>query len=167
MRGKRPNRGGSLLASHPAPRTRMVDLRVSAEEMKAMAPANNRGRESFLQAVGPHRRMLLEDQVKLNDPGGSLYIIRNLAKDGWNGMLRFYEGEVWRLRGARGDNVLAAQSYAAAVAYPDAPAEAWRAHGYSLMKTGRHQEGRTALRRYLALAPNAPDAPMVRQAVGI
>lgn len=167
MRGKRPNRGASLLASHPAPRTRMVDLRASAVEMKATMPASNRGRESFLKAVGPHRQMLLEDQVKLNDPGGSLYIIRNLAKDGWNGMLRFYEGEVWRLRDSRGDNVLAAQSYAAAVGYPDAPPEAWRAHGYALLRTGRQQEGRVALRRYLAMTPNAPDAPMVRQTAGL
>lgn len=167
MRKKRPNRGTSLLASHPAPQNRMIDLRASAREMKALMPANNRGRESFLKAVGPHRRMLLEDQVRLNDPGGSLYIIRNLAQDGWNGMLRFYEGEVWRLRGDRGDNILAAQSYAAAVVYPDAPPEAWRAHGYALIKNGRQEEGRNALRRYLALAPNAPDAPMVRQTAGL
>jgi len=167
VRKKRPTRSGSLLASHPAPRTRMVDLRASAQEMQTIAPAANRGRESFLKAIGPYRKMMLEDQVKLNDPGGSLYIIRNLAKDGWNGLLRFYEGEVWRLRDEPGDNVIAAQSYAAAVAFPDAPPEAWRAHGYSLIRSGRRDEGRTALNRYLALAPNAPDAPIVRQTVGL
>lgn len=167
LRKKRPSRNTSLLASHPAPRTRMVDLRASAQEVRGLAPAGNRGRERFLQAIGPHRQMLLEDQVKLNDPGGSLYILRNLAKDGWNGLLRYYEGEVWRLRGDRGDNELAAQSYQAAVAFPDAPPEAWRAHGYALLKSGRTPEGRAALGRYLALAPNAPDAPMVRQAAGL
>ena len=115
-------------------------------------------------------KMLLDDQVKLNDPGASLYIIRNLAKDGWNGLLRFYEGEVWRLRGARGDSALAGQSYAAAVAFPDAPPEAWRAHGYPLLKDGRRDEGKAALNRYLSLAPNAPDAAMVRyslSAIGV
>lgn len=166
-RRKRPRRNTSLLASHPAPRTRMVDLRASAQEMRAIAAGSNRGRESYLKAIGPHRKMLLEDQVKLNDPGGSLYILRNLAKDGWNGLLRFYEGEVWRLRGEPGDHALAAQSYAAAVTYADAPPEAWRAHGYALLKTGRTPEARAALNRYLALAPNAPDAPMVRQLAGL
>ena len=145
----------------------MVDLRASAQEMRSIGGGSNRGRESYLKAIGPHRKMLLEDQVKLNDPGGSLYIIRNLAKDGWNGLLRFYEGEVWRLRDEPGDNVIAAQSYAAAVAFPDAPPEAWRAHGYSLLRSGRREEGRVALNRYLALAPNAPDAPIVRQTVGL
>ena len=80
--------------------------------------------------------MLLDDQVKLNDPGASQYLIETLAQDGWNGLLRFYEGEVWRLRNRPGDDVRAAQSYAAAVAYPDAPADAWRWHGISLMKAG-------------------------------
>ena len=100
--------------------------------------------------------------MKLNDPGASLYVIRNLAKDGWNGLLRYYEGEVWRLKGGKGDDALAGRSYAAAIRYPDAPPEAWRAHGYQLLKEGRSEEGKAALNRYLALAPRAPDAAMVR-----
>ncbi|HWH22953.1 MAG TPA: M48 family metallopeptidase [Allosphingosinicella sp.] len=167
MRRKAPRRNYSLLASHPAPQSRMTDLRISASEVGIAGGRNDRGRERYIKALGPWRRQFLEDQVKLNDPGGSLYIIRNLAQDGWNGLLRFYEGEVWRLRGERGDAALAAQAYAAAVAYPDAPAEAWRAHGYALIKGGRNEEGRSALRRYLALAPNAPDAPFVRQTAGL
>lgn len=165
MRHKRARRGYSLLATHPAPEQRMVDLRASAREVATPA-GRERGRERYLQTLGALRRTLLDDQVKLNDPGASLYIVRNLAKDGWNGLLRFYEGEIWRLRGARGDGALAAQSYAAAVRYPDAPPEAWRAHGYQLLKEGRRDEGLTALRRYLSLAPQAPDAAMVRHSLG-
>ncbi|HEX2764375.1 MAG TPA: M48 family metalloprotease [Allosphingosinicella sp.] len=165
MRKKRPKRGYSLLATHPAPKQRMVDLRASAREVATPA-GRERGRERYLKALGPLRRTLLDDQVKLNDPGASLYIVRNLAKDGWNGLLRFYEGEIWRLRGAKGDSALAGQSYAAAVQYPDAPPEAWRAHGYQLLKEGRRDEGTAALRRYLSLAPQAPDAAMVRHSLG-
>ncbi|HEX8224984.1 MAG TPA: M48 family metalloprotease [Allosphingosinicella sp.] len=162
MRRKRYRRRYSLLETHPAPETRMVDLRASAREVTT-ARTTDRGRERYLQALGEHRRTLLDDQVKLNDPGASLYVIRNLAKDGWNGPLRYYEGEVWRLKAGKGEDALAARSYAAAVGYPDAPPEAWRAHGYQLLKQGRGEEGRAALNRYLALAPRAPDAAMVRQ----
>ena len=109
------------------------------------------------------RPMLLDDQVKLNDPGASQYIVENLAQDGWNGLLRFYEGEVWRLRNRAGDDARAAQGYAAAVQYPDAPADAWRWHGIMLQKTGRIPEAKGAYQRYLAMAPNAPDAPFIRQ----
>jgi len=162
VRRKRRRRRYSLLETHPAPETRMVDLRASAREVTTAA-TTDRGRDRYLRALGDHRRTLLDDQVKLNDPGASLYIVRNLAKDGWNGLLRYYEGEIWRLKGGPGDSALAGRSFAAAVAYPDAPPEAWRAHGYQLLKDGRSEEGRAALKRYLALAPRAPDAAMVRQ----
>ncbi|HEX8578065.1 MAG TPA: M48 family metalloprotease [Allosphingosinicella sp.] len=161
MRRKRRKRGYSLLATHPAPEERMVDLRASAREVTTSRTAE-RGRERYLSAIGAHRKTWLDDQVKLNDPGASLYLLRSLARDGWTGLLRFYEGEVWRLRGQAGDSALAGQSYAAAVTLPDAPPEAWRAHGQQLIRDGRREEGRVALQRYLALAPQAPDAAMVR-----
>ena len=65
-----------------------------------------------------------------------------------------------------GDEARAAQSYAAAVAYPDAPADAWRWHGIALMKAGRMAEARQAFARYLTMKPDAPDAAWVRQMAG-
>ena len=123
------------------------------------------GRARYLSTIAEIRPTLLDDQVKLNDPGASQYIVNTLAKDGWNGLLRFHEGEIWRLRNSqsKGDEARAAQGYAAAVAYPDAPADAWRWHGIMLMKQGRSTEARAAFARYLLLAPTAPDAAMVRQ----
>ena len=112
------------------------------------------------------RPTLLDDQVKLNDPGASQYLIETLAQDGWNGLLRFYEGEVWRLSNRPGDDIRAEQSYAAAVVYPDAPADAWRWHGISLMKQGRSAEAKAAFTRYLTMKPDAPDAAWVRQMAG-
>jgi len=165
-RRKRRDRGYSLFATHPAPESRMADLRVSAAEVTRPGRAYDNGRSRYLQALGPFRQMMLDDQVKLNDPGASQYLIETLAQDGWNGLLRFYEGEVWRLRNRRGDDARAAQSYAAAVGYPDVPADAWRWHGISLMKAGRRAEAKAAFQRYLAMKPDAPDAAWVRQMVG-
>ncbi len=162
MRRKRPKRGYSLFASHPAPESRMVDLRASAREVKGGTGEAARGRERYLQAIGKYRQRLLDDQVKLNDPGASLYIVQNLAKDGWTGLLRYYEAEIWRLRGEKGDAERAALGYAAAVQLPDAPPEAWRNHGYAELRAGRREQGKAALARYLAMAPTASDAAMVR-----
>ncbi|HEX8642258.1 MAG TPA: M48 family metalloprotease [Allosphingosinicella sp.] len=159
---RRHRRRQSLLATHPAPESRMQDLALSAREVKQPGRSYDRGRDRWLAAIAPHRKRLLDDQVKLNDPGASLYIIHKLAEDGWNGLLRYYEGEAWRLRGRPGDREKAQQSYALAVAYPDAPPEGWRAHGYALIQAGQREPGRAALQRYLALAPDAPDAAMVR-----
>ena len=164
-RRKRRDRGHSLFATHPAPETRMADLKLSAAEVTVPGRTYDSHRARYLQAIAPVRKKLLDDQVKLNDPGASEYLIQTLARDGWNGLLRFYEAEVWRLRNRQGDDLRAAQGYAVAVAYPDAPPEAWRWHGLSLMKAGRQVEARAALSRYLAMQPNAADAPFIRQMI--
>ena len=164
-RNKRVDRGYSLFSTHPAPRARRADLKASAAELTLPGRTFERGRERYLQALQPIRATLFDDQVKLNDPGASTYIVETLAKDGWNGQLLFARGEIDRLRNNQARQQLAAGYYARAVAYPDAPADAWRWHGVMLMKQGRTGEGRTALQRYLALAPNAPDAPFVRQMI--
>ena len=164
-RNKRRRRG-SLFDSHPSPDSRLADLRLSASEVTVPGRGYDSRRARYLSAIGKIRPMMLDDQVKLNDPGASTYLIQTLAQDGWNGLLRFYEGEVWRLRNRPGDEARAAQSYAAAVVYPDAPADAFRWHGIQLLKNGRSAEARAAFSRYLTMKPNAPDAAWVRQMVG-
>lgn len=161
-RRKRRQRG-TLFDTHPSPDSRLADLRISAAEVTVPGKAYDDGRARYLKKIGGIRQMLLDDQVKLNDPGGSQYLLNTLAMDGWNGLLRYYEGEVWRLRNRAGDEARAAQSYAVAVAYPDAPAEAWRWHGLELIKQGRSGEGKAALSRYLQMKPTAADAPFIRQ----
>jgi hypothetical protein len=156
---------GSLFDTHPSPDSRLADLRLSAAEVTVPGKLYNDYRARYLGVLGPFRQTLLEDQVKLNDPGASQYLINTLAQDGWNGLLRFYEGEIWRLRNRPGDEERAAQSYAAAVLYADAPADAYRWHGIQLLKAGRTGEAKAAFARYLTMKPNAPDAAWVRQMV--
>jgi predicted Zn-dependent protease len=150
----------SSFSTHPPTENRMQDLRESA---KAMPDAEgDHGRQRHHEALAPIRSMLLEEQVRLNDPGANLYLLNRLANDRWDGTLRYYEGEVYRLRDETDDAQRAANAFALAVAEPDAPPEAHRAHGYALLKAGRNEEGRQALARYLELAPDAKDAAMVR-----
>ncbi|MDP9422588.1 MAG: M48 family metalloprotease [Pseudomonadota bacterium] len=164
-RGKRRRRDFTLFETHPSPDARMADLRISAAEVRQPGKYYDAYRTRYLAALAQLRPSLLDDQVKLNDPGASQYIVNTLAKDGWNGLLRFYEGEIWRLRNSqsKGDESRAAQGYAAAVMFPDAPPDAWRWHGIMLLKQGRSVEARAAFARYLQLSPNAPDAALVRQ----
>ena len=162
-RRKHRERDFSLFSTHPSPESRLADLKISAAEVTVPGKAYDAYRDRYVGALAKVRPIMLDDQVKLNDPGASQYIVNTLAKDGWNGFLRFHEGEIWRLRNRNGDDVRAAQGYAAAVAYPDAPADAWRWHGIMLMKEGRSTEARAAFARYLLMAPTAPDAAMVRQ----
>ncbi|MFC7537710.1 M48 family metallopeptidase [Sphingomonas sp. GCM10030256] len=164
-RRKRPRRDYSIFSTHPVPKERMADLRASANELVMAGRQYDRGRERYLAQMAQHRPMLLDDQIKLNDPGASRYVVETLAKDGWNGVLLTAMGDINRLRNGDGHQRLAANYFASAVAYPDAPADAWRWHGIYLMKSGRAAEGRQALQRYLTMAPNSPDAPFVRQMI--
>lgn len=155
-------------STHPPPRQRMLDLAETAMslEMRSGRADSSDGDVEWRRALEPHLQMLLYEQVKLNDPGASLTIIERHSRRGWNGVLRYCEGEVFRLRGAPGDEALAASAYAAAVGYPDAPADAWRAHGYALRRCGRVDEGNRALAQYLSMSPGARDAAMVRFTIG-
>lgn len=166
-RRKHRDRDFSLFTTHPSPDSRMADLKISAAEVRQPGKTYDAYRDRYLKALAGLRPTLLDDQVKLNDPGASQYIIDTLAKDGWNGLLRFHEGEIWRLRNSqsRGDEERAAQGYAAAVMYADAPPQAWRWHGVMLLKQGKAAEAREAFTRYLQMSPDAPDAALVRQMV--
>ena len=164
-RRKRRRRDFNIFETHPSPDARMADLRISAAEVRQPGRVYDAYRARYLTAIAKIRPTMLDDQIKLNDPCASQYIVNTLAKDGWNGLLRFNEGEIWRLRGSskREDEARAAEGYAAAIMYPDAPADAWRWHGIMLLKQGRGTEARAAFARYLQLSPNAPDAALVRQ----
>jgi predicted Zn-dependent protease len=165
-RRKRRHRDIGLFGTHPTPESRMADLRISAAEIMRPGVTYDPRRASYLAAIAKIRPTLLDDQVKLNDPGASQYVVNTLARDGWNGLLRYNEAEIWRLRNRKGDDIRAAEGYAVAVRYLDAPPDAWRWHGIMLTKAGRRDEARAALTRYLAMTPNAPDAAFVRQMMG-
>ena len=164
-RGKRYRPRSSTLSTHPPDEMRMLDLTLSAREVEAIiipGRSYRDGRDEWRAAVAPVRATLIEEQVKLNNPGGSLYLINALAQDGWDGTLRYYEGEAYRLRDDSGDAARAASAYSAAIEFPDAPPEAWRAHGYALIKAGQATDGHAALAHYLDAKPHASDAAMVR-----
>jgi predicted Zn-dependent protease len=160
---KYKDRSESMYSTHPPTEDRLQDLSDTAEHLSTVPVTNATDRrDEWLAAIAPHRAMLLEEQVKLNDSGASLYLLESLAQDGWTGVLRYNEGEVYRLRNVEGDDVKAAEAYAASTALPDAPAEAWRAHGFALIKAGKKPEGHEALNRYLTMKPDARDAGIVR-----
>src|SRR5207248_9863022 len=118
-RGNHRHRGG-IFDTYPSSDARMADLRADAIELTVPGKAYDNGRHRYLSTIAEIRPTLLDDQVKLNDPGASQYLIETLAQDGWNGLLRFYEGEVWRLRNRPGVDIRAEQSYASAIVYPGA-----------------------------------------------
>src|SRR5207247_448384 len=65
---------GSLFDTHPSSDARMADLRADAIELTVPGKAYDNGRDRYLATIAEIRPTLLDDQVKLNDPGASQYL---------------------------------------------------------------------------------------------
>lgn len=149
----------AFTASHPPDAER-------AAYLTALAAPESEGRDdgaaNYRAALAPWIGEFLSDQIKLNDFGGSEYIIAGLAESGWTADLCLARGELYRTRGNQRDLVHAVGFYANAIEFDPAMASAYRGLGLSLMKTGRREEGVRALAKYLELVPEASDAKMIR-----
>jgi TPR repeat protein len=104
--------------------------------------------------------------VKLNDFGGSDYLLSELAKiHGWTGELLFARAELYRERGNPRDLVTASQLYDQAIKAGHNTPESYRGLGLTLLKGGEVSSGRAALSEYLKLKPNAGDAKIIETLV--
>lgn len=163
---KRKVRGeGGLFATHPATPERMADLRAQAAALATTGP-RDLGAARYRAALTPFWADFIDDQVKLNDFGGSEQLLAQLAGDRWTGDLLYARAELFRARGQEGDFATAAKLYADALTAGGAPAEAERGLGLSCLRIGRTDEGRAALKRYLALKPDAGDRAMMTMMAG-
>lgn len=148
----------SFFASHPPDGER-------ADYLYALAAPDGEGKgegeDRYAAALAPWLTAFLDDQIALNDFGGSEFIINRLAESGWTADLWRARGDLFRGRGHPRDLMNAADFYGKAVALNPDLAEAQRGLGLSLIKTGRATEGRAALERYLELKPDASDAAMI------
>lgn len=152
----------AFFASHPPDEER-------ADYLYALAAPDgevrDEGAERYVAALSPWLTAFLDDQIALNDFGGSEFIINRLAESGWTADLWRARGDLFRARGNPRDLINAVDFYAKAVALNPDLADAHRGLGLSLIKTGRSNEGRAALERYLELKSDASDATMIRMTI--
>lgn len=148
----------AFTASHPPEGERAGYLAALAEPTGA---ERDDGALRYREALSAWLPVFLEDQIKLNDFGGSEYIIANLAESGWTPSLWLARAELYRTRGNQRDLVNAVQFYSNAIELDANLAVAYRGLGLSLIKTGSQSQGQAALVKYLALKPDADDAKMI------
>lgn len=153
----------SIFNTHPLETERLAALSAQA---KTLAVGGAVGRDRHRAAIRPHLAAWLDDDLRRKDFGQTLFIIDRLAAGGEDlGVLNFYRGEAYRLRRGDGDTAKAAEAYLKAVAYPDAPVSAWRELGDQRRRGGDPDGARAAYDSYLAKAPQAEDAWIVRDAL--
>lgn len=106
---------------------------------------------------------LFDSLVKGNEFAAADYVIQARGNAlGWDGLLLYARGELYRLRGNPRDMVTARGFYEQAIATGTAPAEAWRGSGLTAFRGGDQVAGRAALAEYLIRMPGAPDAAAMK-----
>jgi predicted Zn-dependent protease len=148
----------AFTASHPPNAERASYL---AELASPAGNSRDDGEEGFRNALAPWLPLFLSDQIKLNDFGGSEYIINELAESGWTAELWLARAELYRARGNQRDFANAADFYSKAISIKPELADAYRGLGLSLIKTGQTARAQQALEKYLELKPGASDGSMI------
>lgn len=157
---KKPDfKGVAFFADHPPDAERAENTLRLADPAAA---GRDDGAAAYTAALAPYLPDILNDQIKLNDFGGSDYLIQAMGDDcGWTPALYFARGELYRSRGYPRDITNAIGFYGEAIAGNSTMAEAYRGLGLAQLRAGLMPEGRSSLQTYLKLAPQAKDAAMI------
>jgi hypothetical protein len=151
-----------FFATHPPTAERLTTLREQAERTYTPEQVWRVGRAEWAAAMAPIRPALLRDELRRRDFARTAVLLdRLLAAEPRSGLLRFYQGEMFRLRAGEGDEGRALDAYQQALAGDDPPAEVHRSVGLLRLRRGERVQARAAFERYLAAAPAAEDRAMI------
>jgi predicted Zn-dependent protease len=149
-------------ADHPAMEERAAHYRELIA--RAERRGGDVGAEPYRAAVEPLLAANVEADLALGRVrSAKLALDRMLAAPAAGGDAHFWLGE-WHRLAAPSDGASFAEAeraYARATELKPGSARAWRALGLVLRDLGRGAEAAAALERALALAPDAPDAPVL------
>jgi predicted Zn-dependent protease len=151
-------RPSPLFASHPAPEERMEVL----EKLAQANPGGGAKEAEWNQAVKPFLHQWLGDEVKRGQREESLALLGRMIARSPNGDYLYARGETYRLRGKEGDLDAALADYRAAVGAGGEPPETYRGLGAVYRSRKEMPEAKASFQRYLEVAPNAPDAAMIK-----
>lgn len=148
-----------MFATHPAPEDRQQALARLAEVDAGGAT----GEEPWQKAMNPFRHEWIMDEVKRRQYDESLALLDRLVTRRTNqSEYLFARGEVYRMRAANSDADAALADYRAAIAAGGEPAETHRSLGILQRSRNELPDARASFEKYLGMAPNAPDAALIK-----
>ncbi|WP_375426843.1 M48 family metalloprotease [uncultured Sphingomonas sp.] len=161
-RKRRKRSEGGMFASHPPSAER-----IAALDAQAAGRAGELGADRYRAALAPFWADFIDDQVKINDFGGTELLLAQLAGGRWTPDLLYARAELYRARGAAGDYERAVGFYESALAAGTAPAEAHRGLGLCYLRVGQAVRGKASIGRYLEIKPGASDRAMMTMLTGV
>lgn len=156
--GKDAGKRSPMMATHPPVESRRDDLLALAGP-----PGGDVGEADFQRAIAPWRLDWLLDEVRRGQYEESLVLFdRLLARNPADIQVCFARGEIRRLRAGPDDLPQAVQDLSAAARHDSAPALTFRSLGLAQRQRQDFAAAAQAFERYLALAPDAADAALIR-----
>lgn len=156
--GKDAGKTGDIFDTHPVTAGRRDELK----ELAGTA-GGDLGEERFRKAIAPLRFGWIQDEVKRGQFEESLILFnRMLKKDPQDAEVLYARGEVYRLRDDGGDAARALADLEGASRMDRAPAETFRSLGLVYQQRQDRPAAAQAFQAYLAKAPQAADAALVR-----
>ncbi|HVZ43208.1 MAG TPA: M48 family metalloprotease [Ramlibacter sp.] len=156
--GEDAGRRSPLFATHPPVANRRDDLLKMAGEGGGFL-----GEREFRAVIAPLRFGWIEDEIQRGQYEESLVLFdRLLKRDASDAEVLYARGEVYRLRDEQDDLDRGFADLLKASASPKAPAQALRSLGLVYRRRNDAGGARQSFERYLAVAPDAPDAALIR-----
>ncbi len=155
--------GSPFFASHPSPKDRLTTLDSYARILTSeKADHGEKATDRFLEHMTPYWKTFLDDELRLNQPGKTEFILDNLIDNNVvPGVVHFYKGELYRQRKETGDTDLARQHYQQALQADYFLPETYRSLGLLHLKEKRMQDAMENLKLYLEASPDAEDREMI------
>jgi predicted Zn-dependent protease len=156
--GKDAGKHNEIFSTHPTSAGRRDELLALAGE-----PRGDKGEQRYRQAIASMRLGWLQDEVKRGQYEESLVLFERMLKhDPQDGEVLYARGEVYRQRDDGGDSDRALADLERASRTAKVPAETFRSLGLLYRQRNDGVAAAKAFQTYLAQAPQAPDAAMVR-----
>jgi predicted Zn-dependent protease len=154
-----PTQNSVLFATHPG-----VDERAQALSELAAGMGGDTREAEYRAQIAPLRQGLLEDELKRGRLPESVALLnRMIARESDSAELLHFRGEARRLSGAEAELPLALDDFQAALKAPKPLPLTQRSLGYLYRTLQQPAAARAAWTEYLAQAPNAPDAALIKQ----
>ena len=156
------NKPLAFLASHPAPEERIENLKKQTQDYENIETKKNE--KKLKEKTSPHLKKWIKDEMRLkNKVEQTEFVIDLVYEDKENEyLLKFYKGEVYRLRGDIENNYQKAiDLYKESIKLRKDFANVYRELGLLQLKIEKNKEAKKNLQKYIDLAINPKDKSII------
>ena len=157
------NKPLNFLASHPAPKERIENLKKQTLEYENVK--NKKNKKELKEKIHPHIKKWVKDEIRLkNEIEQTEFVLSTTFQDNENKyLLEFYKGEIYRLRGDVEDNFKKAiEFYNKSIFEKNDFPDVYKELGLLQLKIDKNEDAKKNLQKYLDLAKNPKDASIIK-----